>query len=175
MTTDDSRKRAISKTLSEYMLYLLIKQPEMLSARTGIWLMRYQDTVAEARRFFASMAAWNPSPRDARLMLLSVNTSEKPSVVKADESLSVLFDAVILAKALRELYEDVMWDIVAGVWMEMLLYAARKCPGSTHVQQLNHGGELITVIWLLMEHMGLGDMYNIEKMDTVAKIIVHDH
>jgi hypothetical protein len=48
------------------------------------------------------------------LMLLSVNTSEKPSVVKADESLSVLFDAVILAKALRELYEDVMWDIVAG-------------------------------------------------------------
>jgi hypothetical protein len=50
--------------------------------------------------------------------------------------------------------------------MEMLLYAARKCPGSTHVQQLNRGGELITVIWLLMEHMGLGDMYNIEKMDT---------
>ena len=28
---DDSRKRAISKTLSEYMLYLLIKQPEMLA------------------------------------------------------------------------------------------------------------------------------------------------
>ncbi|CAO2201604.1 unnamed protein product [Urochloa humidicola] len=177
MVEDASRMKAISKTLSEYMMYLLIKQPEMLSARTGIWLKRYQDTCAEAQRLFASTAACRPTQLDdAKKMLLSVNTPVMPSVVKGDESLSVLFDACILAKALRALYEELMWDVVSGVWMEMLLYAARKCPGSTHVRQLNRGGEFITVIWFLMEHMGLGNVYDdINNGDAVpAKLTVHD-
>ncbi|RLN35383.1 hypothetical protein C2845_PM03G17680 [Panicum miliaceum] len=167
--------QAIGETLSEYMLYLLIKQPEMLSATAGIGLLRYRDTCAEARRFFASMDEWVIDHGDARVMLLRVNTSEKPSTVKVDRSKSVLFDAVILAKALRELNDDeLMWEVVARVWGEMLTYAAGKCRGSTYVRRLSRGGELITLVWFLMAHMGLGDMYQIQEGDAKAKLILHN-
>ncbi|TKW29973.1 hypothetical protein SEVIR_2G000600v4 [Setaria viridis] len=171
---DTTKMQAIGETLSEYMLYLLIKQPEMLSATAGIGLLRYRDTCAEAQRFFASMDAWVGAHEDARVMLLRVNTSKKPSTVKGDRSKSVLFDAVILAKVLRELDDGLMWKVLTGVWREMLTYAAGKCRGSTHVRQLSRGGELITLVWFLMAHMGLGDMYQIQEGDAKAKLIVND-
>ncbi|KAK3124216.1 hypothetical protein QOZ80_7BG0583430 [Eleusine coracana subsp. coracana] len=186
---DATWKRPVSKTLSEYMLYLLIKQPEMLSATAGIGLLRYRDTCEEARRFFGPLAAasWNTNTnntqqqfelefeKDAREMLLSVNTTEKPSMVKGDKSKSVLFDAVILAKALRAIKDqDLMWTLITGVWREMLTFAAGKCRGSTHVRQLSRGAELITLVWFLMAHMGLGDMYQIQAGDAKAKLIVID-
>ncbi|GJN24417.1 hypothetical protein PR202_gb12155 [Eleusine coracana subsp. coracana] len=135
----------ISETLSRYMMYLLIAQPEMLSARSGIWLMRYQDTFAEARRFF-SMDASIQRLDDARKALLDVTTSELPEerVDDDDGSKSVLFDACILAKRLWKLGdidEEGMWRVVQQVWLQMLMYAARKCPGSTHVRRLNSGGD----------------------------------
>ncbi|CAD6340831.1 unnamed protein product [Miscanthus lutarioriparius] len=165
-TADEDRLRPIGETLSEYMLYLLIKQPEMLAATAGIGLLRYRDTCEEARRFFGSMEAWIDDHDDARKMLLNVNTSEKPSVVKGDRSKSVLFDAVILAKELRKLDDSLMWEVVTGVWGEMLTYAAGKCRGNMHVRQLSRGGELITLVWFLMAHMGLGDMYQIQEEET---------
>ncbi|KAB8104069.1 hypothetical protein EE612_036710 [Oryza sativa] len=173
---DTNGLMSISETLSEYMLYLLVRQPEMLSATAGIGLLRYRDTCAEARRFFKSAEAWDPNHDDARRMLLSVNTSKKPADVKGDRSKSVLFDACILAKVLRELDDDTMWRVVAGVWREMLTYAAGKCQGSTHVRQLSRGGELITMAWFLMAHMGIGDVYRIGELagDSKAKLIIHD-
>jgi hypothetical protein len=173
---DTNGLMSISETLSEYMLYLLVRQPEMLSATAGIGLLRYRDTCAEARRFFKSAEAWDPNHDDARRMLLSVNTSKKPADVKGDRSKSVLFDSCILAKVLWELDYDTMWRVVAGVWREMLTYAAGKCQGSTHVRQLSRGGELITMAWFLMAHMGIGDVYRIGKLagDSKAKLIIHD-
>ncbi|CAN6222118.1 unnamed protein product [Urochloa humidicola] len=163
--------RPIGETLSKYMLYLLIKQPDMLSATAGIGMQAYRDTRAEITRFFDSVPVQN-NPMDARVMLLSVNTSQKPSTVKGDRSKSVLFDAVILAKVLRELDEGLMWDVLTGVWCEMLIYAAGKCRGPTHVHKLNRGGELITLVWLLMEHMGISDMYRVQVQDAKSKLIV---
>ncbi|TVU40202.1 hypothetical protein EJB05_13653, partial [Eragrostis curvula] len=168
---ETARMRDISEMLSEYMLYLLIKQPEMLSA-TGSIGQLYRDTCADARRFFGSIQ-WRLSEDEARRMLLAVNTSGNPADVKGHRSKSVLFDAVILAKALRSLCDDhLMWAVGAGVWREMLTFAAGKCQGSTHLRQLNSGGELITLVWFLKAHMGLSDMY--QEEDAKAKLLV-DH
>nr|TKW29974.1 hypothetical protein SEVIR_2G000675v2 [Setaria viridis] len=174
-TQAEAQWRPIGETLSEYMLYLLIKQPEMLSATAGIGLLRYRDTCAEAQRFFAPMGKWIIVPDEAREMLLRVNTSLEPWTVKGGRSKSVLFDAVILAKALRGLNDDgLMWEVVMRVWVEMLTYAARKCRGSTHVRQLNRGGELLTLAWFLLTHMVLDDIDQIPDVDAKAKLIVHD-
>lgn len=151
------------------MLYLLIKQPDMLSTTTGIGLRPYGDTCAEARRFFAAAGSTtststNDSNEDARQALLQVNTSEKPLRVKGDRSRSVLFDGVILDKGL-------MWRLVSGLWREMLMFVAVSSRGSTHVRSLNRGGELITIVWLLMQHMGLSDMYEIEQVDPILQLL----
>ncbi|KAF7083015.1 hypothetical protein CFC21_086837 [Triticum aestivum] len=168
--------RTVSQTLSEYMLYLLIKQPKILLASAGIGLKQYQDTCAEAKRFFETAAAWEPDHAGARRMLLGLSTAWAPSEVKGSRSKSVLFDGVILAKQLRDLGDDLMWEVVASVWGEMLTYAAGKCKGSTHVQQLSRGGELITIVWFLMAHMGFSDEYKKDEQDEehVPRLIVHN-
>ncbi|KAM0873415.1 hypothetical protein ACQ4PT_038076 [Festuca glaucescens] len=176
-----NRFRLIAETLSGYMLYLLIKQPKILLGSAGIGLKRYQDTCAEAKRFFQSEAAWDPVHSDARRMLLSVDTTREPSELKGSQCKSVLFDAVILAKVLRDIghggSQTLMWEVVSKVWVQMLTYAAGKCKGSTHVQQLSRGGELITMVWFLMAHMGLSDDVYKSDLDldkeVLPKLIVH--
>ena len=76
--------------------------------------------------------------------------------VKGDRSKSVLFDACILAKELGKLEGQKRWGLMSEVWVELLSYAARHCKANAHVAQLSKGGELITFVWLLMAHLGIG-------------------
>jgi hypothetical protein len=168
--------REISKCLSDYMLYLLIKQSDMLSAVAGIGLIRYRDTCAEARKLFSSLGLMKRSSADrlhddmARSTLLiqaAAATMDRVAKAKAeqqeeensDASRSVLLDACALATELKKLEEKTMWEVVMGVWGEMLTFVACRGRGISHVQQLSRGGELITLVSFLMNHLGLGMMY----------------
>ncbi|KAL4383784.1 hypothetical protein GQ457_15G007960 [Hibiscus cannabinus] len=175
--------REFSKLLSDYMLYLLIWQPTMMSAVGGIGKIRFRDTCAEAKRFFDSQVL----PSRAKNMkrsgtveakaceaILSVTTDVKPEAVKGDRSKSVLFDASMLAQKLNKLEEEGLdkWKLMARVWVELISYAASHCRANTHAQQVSKGGELITLIWLLMAHFGLGEQFQINEGHARAKLIV---
>ncbi|XP_039140081.1 uncharacterized protein LOC120277344 [Dioscorea cayenensis subsp. rotundata] len=162
--------RQMSKALSDYMLYLLLVRPFMLTA--GIGQVRYGDTCAEAKNFFQRGEAAVLDERQASKMLLSVETKVPPVQVKGDRSKSVLFDACILAKVLLELNVGKRWRIISAVWVEMLCYAASHCRSYFHAKQLSSGGELITLIWFLMAHLGIGEQYRIEAGHARAKLIV---
>ncbi|WVZ53628.1 hypothetical protein U9M48_004541 [Paspalum notatum var. saurae] len=167
----------VSKSLSEYMLYLLVMQPKVLVASAGVGQMAYQDTCAEARRLFRSATVHcDPYHQDAARMLLGTCTTVAPEIVKGGRSKSVLFPACIVAKELLKLGdEEARCKLLARVWMEMLTYAAAKCKGTTHVHNLARGGELITVVWLLMTHMGIGTIYQKKVADDpTSKLIIHD-
>ncbi|KAG8081187.1 hypothetical protein GUJ93_ZPchr0007g5588 [Zizania palustris] len=136
---------SIGETLSEYMLYLLVKQPEMLSATAGIGLLRYRDTCAEARRFFQSVAAWRPEQDDARMMLL-----------------------------LRTLPCGRWWPECGGRCSRTRstsVLGARTSSSSAAVASLS---PCMVWFLFLMAHMGIGDMYQIKQGDAKAKLIVHD-
>lgn len=163
----------VSREISNYMLFLLVMRPFMMTASIG--QIRFGDTCAEAKNFFRR----DDETRDEKgcaNRLTDVDTSiAEPRDVKGDRSKSVLFQACKLAKQLMELEgitEERRWQLMAAVWVEMLCYSAGKCSGNAHARQLSQGGELLTVVWLLMAHFGVGDQYRVESGHARAKLIV---
>ncbi|XP_038874838.1 uncharacterized protein LOC120067342 [Benincasa hispida] len=169
--------REFSKLLSDYMLYLIVMLPSMMSAVAGIGGIRFRDTCAEAKRFF-DRRGYECSSNEgvttkACREMLAVNVNDaKPVEVKGDKSKSVLFNGSLLAKKLQK-YGDKQWEIMSKVWVEMLGYAASHCRPEQHAQQVTNGGELITLVWLLMAHFGLGEQFQISEGHARAKLIVH--
>ncbi|CAA2982889.1 Hypothetical predicted protein [Olea europaea subsp. europaea] len=172
-------KKKLCKQLSDYMLYLLFMQPSLMSAVSGIFQIRFQDTCEEAKEFVRrlKMTPDRSQPSDqtmekrARAQLLELATPVKPVEIKGDRSKSVLFDACMLAKDLKSVDDDKMWKMMSEVLVELLSYGASHCRGNAHAQQLTKGGELVTFVWLLMAHFGLGDQFRIQAGHARAKLI----
>ncbi|KAF8034294.1 hypothetical protein BT93_C0553 [Corymbia citriodora subsp. variegata] len=157
-----------SKVLSDYMLHLMIKEPDLMSA--GVWIgqmrLLIRDTCAELDRFLSQYifneSKTNKTEKYVCEELLSVPTTWTPADVKRDRSKSVLFDACILARELETFHEN-KWEIVSEVWVELLARAAINCRPHVHAQQLRKGGELITLVWMLMVHLGLSKQFQIAR------------
>ena len=43
-----------------------------------------------------------------------------------------------------------MLQVIAGVWVELLCYAAYHCGEESHATKLSTGGEFMNAVWLLM-------------------------
>ncbi|XP_010441714.1 PREDICTED: uncharacterized protein LOC104724854 [Camelina sativa] len=178
---DDEKKehysnREFSKIISDYMMYLLILQPSLMSEVAGIGKIRFRDTLAEADKFFERRHIEDKrSVKIATENILNVNSETEPMSVKGDRSKSVLFDASRLAKDLTEMekrHKKDKWEILSKVWVELLCHAACHCDATAHVEQLSRGAELINFVWLLMAHFGLTDQFQINKGDARAKLII---
>ncbi|KAH7833528.1 hypothetical protein Vadar_007195 [Vaccinium darrowii] len=152
----------ISKSLSDYMLYLLVLCPFMLPK--GIGEIRYRDTCAEAKRFISNRSNAKSSRAQASRSLLD-DFTRRPEVENGNESASVLFDGCELARSLQSFQElgtgNDKWDVMTAVWIEMLCYAASKCDWKFHIQGLSQGGEFITHVSLLMVHLGFSDQFRL--------------
>ncbi|KAF8377043.1 hypothetical protein HHK36_030415 [Tetracentron sinense] len=81
-------------------------------------------------------------PREVNLS--SPNRWIEQNVKDAQKQMSknVLLDGIELAKSLQRTEER--WKMMRDVWLEMLYFAAIKCRGNYHAQQLGRGGQLLT-------------------------------
>ena len=155
---DDGRK--ICKLLSDYMFYLLVMKPVLMTPVLGNWQIVLQDTCAEAQRISGRRSI---SKKFVCEKILEVKTKFRPVAVKGNKSKSVLFDACRLAQDLSKL-EINKWKLMSRVWVELMSYAAINCRPNVHAQQPSRGGELLTFVWLLMNHLGLGTQcYELER------------
>ncbi|KAL2898731.1 HAUS augmin-like complex subunit 6, partial [Bienertia sinuspersici] len=197
---EKSKSRELSKALSDYMLYLVIWQQSLLSSVVGMSETRFQDTCAEAQKFMNNekisigiikkVKKWfhctTSGHRDSSIETLKSNWYKKfservlgvkavvePMVAKGDKSKSVLFDACRLAKQLK-MFGDDQWEITSKVWLELLCYAAVRCSPRYHIAQLSKGGELITLVWLFMAHLGLGERFLKNQGFGLTKLVIQD-
>ena len=67
--------------------------------------------------------------------------------------------ADLVAQKLRE-RED-RWEIFTNFWVENLAHVATLCQGNSHAQQLRKGGEFLTHVWFLIEHMDLKEKFRL--------------
>ncbi|GFZ17719.1 transmembrane protein, putative [Actinidia rufa] len=113
-----------SKLLSDYMLYILVKRPNMLP--NGIERIRFPAL----------------------------------SLPKHCNCCKVRGNGIMPRK----------WEMMSHVWLEILSYAASKCMWNHHAQQLRHGGELLTHVWLLMAHLGITEQFQISQGHARTKL-----
>jgi len=67
-----------------------------------------------------------------------------------------IHDAWVLSQELMRLGDEQrMWEVIEGVWVEMICFSAGRCRGFLHAKSLGSGGEYLSFIWLLMSHAGL--------------------
>ncbi|KAI6668907.1 hypothetical protein NL676_003792 [Syzygium grande] len=157
-STNLNTDRGNSKVLSDYMLHLMIKQPDMMSAVGGYGEIRFRYTCDEMDEFISKNLSDGSKTKitkeSACKRLLSVDPVVRSPSAKKERITSVLHDALILARVLRDIEKEKRWKIMSEVWVELLGYAAIHCRPYNYAQQLSKGGELVTLVWLLMAQLG---------------------
>ncbi|KAI4989599.1 uncharacterized protein LOC123451852 [Hordeum vulgare subsp. vulgare] len=133
-----------SRSISNYMFYLLLIRPEMLMLGTRSALAKLAtDQIFENSK----------GPLDMTEENLAQEILNMPRLTLADDMIS---NASKLAKALMDLgSEEERWTVIQGVWVEMLCYSASRCRGYLHAKSLGEGGEFLSYIYLLWSFMGL--------------------
>ncbi|XP_056172730.1 uncharacterized protein LOC130139550 [Syzygium oleosum] len=136
-------KREFSKILSDYMLYLLFNQSNVVSAVAGVAQITSENILGE-------------------LVVMGANDLERlcTTLYERNSSRRGPLDAGIRLAHEIERLGEMKWEVMSVVWVEMLSYAASHIKGEAHVQVLSKGGELLAFVWLVMAHFGC--LYNPE-------------
>eukprot|EP00258_Populus_trichocarpa_P025952 XP_024441971.1 uncharacterized protein LOC18105889 isoform X3 [Populus trichocarpa] len=160
-----------SRCLSEYMMYLLVIRPNMLSK--GFCDEVYQETLRDLRVLWR-LKDRGPDDKEYQRTLLELRNSESRGCDDIEfqrrwkTSKSVLRGVETLARHLLSLGPEKRWWMINEVWIEMVAYAAAHCPWKEHTQQLRRGGELLTHVSLLMLHLGLSEQYEYKRFGELT-------
>jgi len=157
-----------STCLSEYMMYLLVIRPNMLSK--GLGDEGYLETLQELR------GLKYPCCKEYQRTLRELHNSESRGYDDGEfqrrwkTEKSVLSGVAVLARQLLLLEPEKRWEMIKEVWIEMVAYAAAHCPWKEHTHQLRRGGELLTHVSLLMLHLGLSEQYEYKAYNEPVPI-----
>ncbi|KAJ7946760.1 DUF594 family protein [Quillaja saponaria] len=159
--------RDCSKLIWDYMSYLIVMQPQMISSVAGMAKLSFQDTCGGAvrclskwrfnrgekkgsKRKIEKKEACKKILQDSEVnpLILTLfgkfgedheQLGDNHNIELTGETKSVLLDACSLAKELEGLNDGDRWEIMCKVWVEMLSYAAIHCRATLHFQQLSKG------------------------------------
>ncbi|GLT50500.1 hypothetical protein SLA2020_239830 [Shorea laevis] len=150
--------RQICKVLSDYMFYLAIMQPAMMATVLDNWSTVFRDALREIRRVVRGSFSSDEKAASERIL------------DKGNENGNILFSAVQLAFQLMRQNNQDRWKVMSKIWVELMCHAAINCRPNVHAKQPSRGGELLTLVWLLMNHLGLGT----KNRATLADVIESD-
>ncbi|KAJ6676388.1 hypothetical protein OIU85_009653 [Salix viminalis] len=148
-----------SKCLSEYMMYLLVIRPNMLSK--GFFDEGDLNTLG-GKSYADIIQSYREAP--------DYDTPRFQNSWKTDKS--TVFGGHVLARQLLESISESKkrWEMIEEVWMEMMTYAATRCPWKEHANQLRRGGELLTHVCFLMLHLGLSEQYEYNSHENEVSL-----
>ncbi|XP_044949427.1 uncharacterized protein LOC123399065 [Hordeum vulgare subsp. vulgare] len=147
----DSANEIAATHLSRYCAYLVAYVPDLLPDNNEWCKSLYKGIKKKAKRALAAsgntgQASLSP---EALVQALSAGSEEAHDLLK---------NGAELRKKLVELAgnegEEVAWELLAEFWSEMILYAAPSDNVAAHAEAIARGGELITLLWALLTHLG---------------------
>ncbi|KAM3412888.1 hypothetical protein ACQJBY_004199 [Aegilops geniculata] len=142
----------VATHLSRYCAYLVACCPKLLPD-DHVWCRSlYKAVKKDAGRVLAGRG-------------ITVSTSEAEyrrlvDLLIARSNHQVLKDGAELGQRLAELPEgeEVAWKALAGFWTEMIVSVAATCDNiDEHAEAVARGGELVTLLWALLAHVGSVD------------------
>ncbi|KAL6601574.1 hypothetical protein ACP70R_044794 [Stipagrostis hirtigluma subsp. patula] len=135
------------RQMSNYMIYLLFINPEMLlpGSRRNLFTTAYGELQG-------ILKGCKPTVEEIDI-IERIKTAVKPTDDSKGEGF--INDAWVLAEKLQALGDEKKWEVIQGVWVEMLCFSASRCRGYLHAKALGTGGELLTYVWLLLSCMGM--------------------
>jgi hypothetical protein len=142
VANDDSKSKVVACRLSRYCMYLVAEAPDLLPDNPA-WIKRRYEAVKKRIEEAPKCSGDESSLYQHLLDTFSGNSHE------------VLINGAKLAKQLEEEAEDEVWALLSEFWSEMLLYLAPSDNVKVHIEALQRGGELITLLWTLLLHAGI--------------------
>jgi hypothetical protein len=161
------------RAMSNYMMFLLVERPYMLPGLSqtrlyqqtckNLFQIRDEDTHEAVHYMEDFLSIFNnlfrvfddpTNPSYSRLKqteeLASTLHDNNPRFSSEVPRLSY---AIRIANTL--LAKEPSWSlkVLRDVWTDMLVYAANRCSRESHAKKLNDGGELLTILWLMIEHL----------------------
>ncbi|VAH54934.1 unnamed protein product [Triticum turgidum subsp. durum] len=132
--------------LSRYCAYLVANSPELLPEDDEWCKSLYKTVKKKAEHILAGMS--RPEVEYQQLVEL----------MSASQNHEVLKDGAKLGQELVELNQgetNMASELLASFWPEMMLYIAPSENIDGHSEAIARGGELITLIWALLAHLGI--------------------
>ncbi|KAF8759269.1 hypothetical protein HU200_010305 [Digitaria exilis] len=145
-------KAARCREISNYMVHLLYENSEMLmvGARRNLFWDAYQELLGMFKK-----ESTLKEEKDLTQRIMVATMEPGPVEGTRQQAGGFIKDARNLAEALLVLGDDKMWEVIQGVWVEMLCFSAGRCRGYLHAKALGTGGEFLSYIWLMMSYMGM--------------------
>ncbi|KAJ1270047.1 hypothetical protein BS78_06G024600 [Paspalum vaginatum] len=158
------------RTLSNYLMFLLVVHPKMLPGLPQSMMYRRTcgnvsdrckkqghlngDTGAMLKEIFSLEDGPNATELSHIYDLANTLYEEKP---KYSHSVPRLCYANGVANELldrvKEKGSKAVLRLVLDVWMDFVVYAANRCSRESHAKKLSSGGELTTVIWIMTDFL----------------------
>ena len=118
-------RREVSKDISDYMMYILVMCPFVLS--TGNAKLSFENTCEWVKNIFQEKKLTKLPKLDACAMLISESETSSDKVDNYLLKEDLLSLAVLLANKLNP--TDGKWEILSKFWVENLAYVATLCQG----------------------------------------------
>ena len=138
-------------TLSDYMMYLLVKHPDILPINPDA--CSFFDKACYCCVFLSFYADdYNKEFLDYKEGTVNLGVEGYAEYISQGEAVLVKAGSIARTMLGMELGLADKMVIIGTVWTEMLCYAATNASGGFHARQLSNGGEFLTHILLLSEY-----------------------